>query len=148
MQRETCVSHNQGCLLAVAYCIQLRSTGLYGMGQRRGKGASPFRCVTRGTSCSFTPVYIVLHGRGVHSYWALSWKRRSRWMRRCICVSCFPPLPPFPLGVCSNSTFPSYSAHLTPIVFAMRKLEPQMVNSDKVQNLSPLSPLGVINLSL
>jgi len=29
----------------------------------------------------------------------------------------------------------------------MRKLEPQMVNSDKVQNPSPLSPLGVINLS-
>jgi hypothetical protein len=56
----------------------------------------------------------VPRGRGL-SYWRFTWKRHSRWMRRCICASCCPPLPLSRLGVCSNPTSPSCSIHLTPI---------------------------------
>lgn len=85
------------------------------------------------------------------SYWKFTWKRRSRWMRRCICASCCHPLPLPRLGVRSNPTSPSaplISRRLA--VFAMRKLEPEMVDSDKVSFLTfpPLSLPGVINLSL
>jgi hypothetical protein len=67
-------------------------------------------------------VRLVLHpglrctarGRGP-SYWKFTWKRRSRWMRRCICASCCPLLPLPRLGVCSNPTSPNCSTHLMPI---------------------------------
>ena len=50
-----------------------------------------------------------------------------------------------------QSNFPELLTNLTPMaVFAMRKLEPQMVNTDKVSFLTypPLFLPGVINLTL
>lgn len=73
------------------------------------------------------------------SCWSATLKRRLRWMRKCICVSCFRPSPPPRLEVCVPIQLPELLHSYRLVVFAMRKLEPQMVNSDKVW-CSPLYP--------
>lgn len=80
------------------------------------------------------------------SCWRFTWKRRSRWMKRCICASCIPPLPPPRLGVCSNPTSSNCSAHLTPIGSVCHA---QTGSSDGQfrKGAIPLSVSGVINLS-
>jgi len=65
----------------VAYCIQRRSAGLYGMGECRRKGTSPILRGTRGTSCTLPRVTLgcdpTIRGPAIEI-----WERLSRWMRR------------------------------------------------------------------
>ena len=98
----------------MAYCIQLRNTGMYGMGQRRRKSATPFRRVTRGASC-FSPGVTLCSKRAVvqllDTYMETALEVDEE-MHLCVVFSSFAATSA--RGV-FQSNFPSYSAHLTPI---------------------------------